>query len=307
MKFSANLSKQETTIISVSIFLILKFFIFVGKSVAIQKKGQQRSYIDIDVTDPFKVPKASEYIDQPLPKYDPYGNKKGDENDHSISYKFDNVKVQAENKVDVDEGPNHNDDEHYKDEEYNSGPYGRRFHNSMEDDGPEVPADQEESPRELEPESYHSHDEDEHMAGDSRHYVPKADWKPDDIEPMSDQRNHEDSGASWRSDDGPPHEGSEDYRRRDYGERKFERNEEDRGEGDHGREHGGGWERRGEDNDAGQQFGPHFGPHDGQQDGPHEESHESAQNEERRNEGPEESSRENGREGEYFDRDSRDN
>ena len=321
------------------------FCCLIGKSIAIHKKGQQRSYIDIDVTDPFKVPKTSEYIDQPIPEYDNYGNRRKEESDHSINYKFDNIKVQTENKADVDEGPNHGEEEHDKYDDFHPGQEGHHFHNNdMQEEGPEVPADQEESPRDVEPDSFPAHDEsnrspadeDEHMPGDSRHNVPKADWKPDDIEPLPDQRGHEESGAPWRNDDAPK---NEDYRRHDYNERKFEENEEDKFNDDHEREreHFGGWERRDDHGkDDAQQYmqhdgrhdGPHDGPHEGLHFGPHEEpnegshegphnglhelphggprdwEHDGAREEEQRAEVPDDSSKENGKEGDYFDRES---
>lgn len=278
------------------------------------KKGQQRSYIDIDVTDPFKVPKASEYIDQPLPKYDSYGNKKGNENDHAINYKFDNVKVQTENKVDVKEGSvegGNREDEQYKDEEYNAGTNRHRYHNDMQEDGPEVPSDQEESPKELEPEPYRSNDEDEHIQGDSRHNVPKADWKQDyQNEQISDHGGHEDSGGPWRNE-----EGNEEYRRKDNDERRFDQNEEDRDNYDNesGRDHYGGWERRGENNerDDGPHGGSHFGPHGGMhemahdygpEDGPHEDMREGS-HEEERGDGHSDYSKDDGREGNSYSRD----
>ncbi|XP_065070541.1 uncharacterized protein DDB_G0290685-like [Rhopilema esculentum] len=229
-----------------------------GKSTGIQKKGQQRSYIDIDVTDPFKVPKASEYIDQPIPTYDSYGNKKSEENDHTINYKIGNVKIQSENKAEVEEGQNHGYEEQARPEEEGKEQYGHGFHNYMPEDGPEVPADQEESPHDVEPEPFHSnYDDDEHMHGDSRHNVPKGEWGHEDNGPRNDERPREESGGHLRGDYGP---GNGDFRRHEGDEQRFDHGDEERENGDHVREHEedheDNWERRGDGEDHEREFGP---------------------------------------------------
>ena len=42
----------------------------------------QRSYIDIDATDPFKVPKHSQYIDRPVPEWAGHGGERSEFDDH---------------------------------------------------------------------------------------------------------------------------------------------------------------------------------------------------------------------------------
>jgi len=46
------------------------------------EKAHAKSYIDIDASDPFKVPKSSQYIDQPVPEFS-RGSKEKEEQDES--------------------------------------------------------------------------------------------------------------------------------------------------------------------------------------------------------------------------------
>ena len=218
--------------------------------------------------------------------YDDYGNRKGEkESDHAINYKIGNVKVQADDRARVDEGKEHADEEQYSSrKEYAPDQYNHGY-NDMQDDGPEVPADQEESPHDLEPELYHSNyeDEDGHMQGDSRHNVPKGEWKHEDDTQPGDQRSHEEPGP--HEDHGEPQRSTE-FERKGDNEQKYEREEDEKENiGDRSEregEHDDSWERRGS-----------------------ESSDEHSEGDERRgymDEGPKEENRER----DYYDKDSKD-
>lgn len=202
-----------------------------GRQRSHSSNGHQRSYIDIDASDPFKVPKSSEYVDQPTPEYDDSGNRRHDNHDEGglYHYKTGAVSIQPESRYHSDGGDDTN--RHSEDQgnsQYNEN--GAPEYPNSHFDGPQVPATPEESPQDTEPDGDNSNanaNEDiEHTVGESRHFVPKADWKPDE-----GGSYHEEEGSHYE----PPGEQHRGGGGRGEEEDKFYRKNEDHREEDNDR------------------------------------------------------------------------
>eukprot|EP00794_Sanderia_malayensis_P017973 gene17973-19769_t len=153
------------------------------------KAHHQRSYIDIDASDPFKVPKTSEYVDQPVPDYDESVKRKHDEESGSREdgasssqhHSAEHMGMAPERRRHWNSGYNDNHEEYNDANSHFDEPSASHF------DGPQVPASEEESPRGVDPGpppgSYDSHDDDEHFRdGNNEHFRENSDHFHDSVE-----------------------------------------------------------------------------------------------------------------------------